>query len=86
MRVALGEDTRAVLGWFEGVRIVAIPFAGELGAEVTGADLYPYVASAVVAAPGKLCVLPGVSWDRDSEGLAVMSGYRIERTKDSTPS
>jgi hypothetical protein len=75
LRVHLGDDTRAVLGWFPDARITTVPFAGELGADIAGADLGVYVASAIASAAGRLCVLPGVDWDRESDALAQMSGF-----------
>ena len=79
MRVSFGEDSRAVLGFFKDARIASIPFAGELGIELAGADLQTYIASAVAALPNSLCVLPGVDWDRECEGIAVMSGFEPKR-------
>ncbi len=78
LRVHLGDDTRAVLGWFPDARVTSIPFAGELGVDLAGVDLGSYVASAVAAHPAKLCVLPGVPWDRESESIARMSGFSAE--------
>ena len=78
LRVALGEDTRAVLGWFPDARVASVPFAGELGVEVVGVDLGSYVASAIAAAPAKLCVLPGADWDREADAIARMSGFSPE--------
>lgn len=75
LRVHLGDDTRAVLGWFPDARVTSIPFSGELGVDLAGVDLGSYVAGAIAAHPAKLCVLPGVTWDRECESIALMSGF-----------
>lgn len=75
LRVSLGEDSRVVLGSFPEARVVAIPFAGELGVEIAGADLGAHVAAALRADPGSLSVLEGTAWDGEAEALARMSGF-----------
>jgi hypothetical protein len=74
LRVTLGEDTRALLGCFPEARITAVPFAGELGAEVTGVELGPHITMAIQVDPGTLHLLEGTNWDGEAEALARMSG------------
>jgi hypothetical protein len=76
VRVSLGEDTRVVLGHFPAARIGSTPFAGELGAQVTGADLTPLLSKALGDPPATLRRLPGCGWDGEAEALARMSGFR----------
>lgn len=75
LRVALGDDTRVVLGSFADAQVVAIPFAGELGVEITGVELGGHVADALRADPGSLSLLEGTAWDGEAEALARMSGF-----------
>ncbi len=74
LRVTLGDDSRVVLGRFPDAAIVGIPFAGELGVDVTGADLGPMIGAACLAKPASLTLLAGVAWDGEAEALARMSG------------
>jgi tetratricopeptide (TPR) repeat protein len=80
LRVALGEDTRAVLGWFPEARLAEAPFAGELGGELVGADVASMIGSALLAAAGSLHRLPGLSWDGEAEALLRMSGFASDWT------
>jgi hypothetical protein len=73
-RVALGDDTRVVLGYFPEARIVSAPLGGELGAELSGADLSPLIAQALADPPARLRRLSGMAWDGEAEALARMSG------------
>jgi len=75
LRVALGEDCRAVVGWFPEARVSEAPFAGELGAELVGADVGALVAAALAARPGTVHRLPGLAWDGEAEALLRMSGF-----------
>jgi tetratricopeptide (TPR) repeat protein len=75
LRVALGDDTRAALGWFAEAHIVSAPFAGELGAELEAADLSALIAHALTDPPSSLRRLDGVTWDNEAEALARMSGF-----------
>lgn len=77
---ALGEDTRVVLGWFPAARVTAVPFAGELGIELTGADLASHIVAALSSAPGTLTLLAGTDWDGEAEALARMSGLASDWT------
>jgi tetratricopeptide (TPR) repeat protein len=75
LRVTLGEDTRAVLGRYPDARVIATPFAGEVGATIEGADLGSYVAAAIASAPARLSVLPSLDWDREAEAIARLAGF-----------
>src|SRR5690606_29402464 len=73
LRAALGEDTRATLGWFPEARVGSVPFAGELGADLLGAELSPVLARALSDPPATLRLLAGVGWNGEAEALARMS-------------
>jgi tetratricopeptide (TPR) repeat protein len=75
-RVALGEDTRVVLCCFDEARVVAAPFAGEMGAELTGADIGPLVRQALADPPATLRRIGDFTWEGEAEALARMSGYQ----------
>ncbi|MBW2455997.1 MAG: tetratricopeptide repeat protein [Deltaproteobacteria bacterium] len=76
VRVSLGDDTRVTLGHYPEGRVRATPFAGELGAELSGADLGPLMSKALADPPATLRRLAGCPWDGEAEALARMSGYR----------
>lgn len=75
LRAALGDDTRAVVGWFPQARVTAVPYAGELCAEISDADLSAHIGNAIAAPAGSLAVVEGTPWDREAEALARMSGF-----------
>jgi tetratricopeptide (TPR) repeat protein len=75
LRVAVGEDSRAVVGWFPEARLVEAPFAGELGGELVGADAGAMIATALAGKPGSVHRLPGLGWDGEAEALLRMSGF-----------
>jgi tetratricopeptide (TPR) repeat protein len=77
LRVSLGDDARAVVGLFPDARVVGLPFAGEVGIELQGADLGPHLAQALRASPGALTVLAGTPWTGEAEALARMSGFNL---------
>lgn len=77
LRVSLGDDARAVVGLFPEARIVGLPFAGELGVELRGADLGLHLSQALRAQPGALTVLAGTPWTGEAEALARMSGFNL---------
>jgi len=76
VRVSLGDDTRVTLGHYPEARVRSTPFAGELGAELSGADLGPLMSKALADPPATLRRLAGCPWDGEAEALARMSGYR----------
>ncbi len=75
LRVALGEDSRAIVGWFSEARVTAVPFAGELGAELAGIELEGPIAAVLAGPAGSLVLLKGIAWDGEAEALARMSGF-----------
>lgn len=76
LRVTLGEDTRVVIGHFPDGRVASVPFAGEFGAELHGADLGPLLAEALSAPPGAFRRHVDAPWDKEAEALARMSGFK----------
>jgi tetratricopeptide (TPR) repeat protein len=76
LRVAVGEDSRAALGFFAEARVASAPFAGELGAEVHGADLAPLVRHALIDPSGTLRRVGEFAWSGEAEALARMSGFQ----------
>jgi tetratricopeptide (TPR) repeat protein len=75
LRVAAGDDLRALLGWFSEARVASVPFSGELGVDLGGASLAPLLTRVLAAAPASLELIGGVAWDGESEALARMSGF-----------
>lgn len=78
LRVSLGEDTRVVLGYFQAGRVASVPFAGESGPDLHGADLGPLLAEALSAPPGAFRRHVDAPWDKEAEALARMSGYETK--------
>jgi hypothetical protein len=74
LRVSLGDDMRAALGWFADARLTGVPLAGELGAELAGVELEVLLSSALADPPGTLRRLGRMEWSSDAEALARMSG------------
>ena len=77
LRVALGEDARAVLVVRPSARVLAPPFPGELGASLEGVDAAPLIAAASALDPGVLEIAAGVAWSPDAEARARMAGFMV---------
>jgi len=77
LRVAFGEDARAVLASAPGARVTGVPFAGEATAELAGVSVAPLVSEALSLVAAELAVRPDVGWSPEAEALALMAGYRV---------
>jgi tetratricopeptide (TPR) repeat protein len=75
LRAASGEDARAALGFYPGAHVTAVPFAGELGVTVAGAELTSLVRAVLASEPASLWRDGQIAWDGEAEALARMGGY-----------
>jgi tetratricopeptide (TPR) repeat protein len=78
-RGSLGADMRAVLIASPSGRVVAPPFAGEGGAELSGVDLGGRFGEAEALSPGALVIWGDIAWSPEAESLLAAAGVEVCR-------
>jgi tetratricopeptide (TPR) repeat protein len=79
MRSALGPDTRAALVAAPSARVVAPPFAGEGGAELSGVDLGGRFGEVEALSSGTLVIAGDIAWSDEAEALTSAAGLTSQR-------
>ncbi len=79
-RGSLGADVRAVVVASPSGRVVAPPFAGEGGAELSGVDLGGRFGEVEALAPGARVIAGEVEWSPEAEALTAAAGFATRRS------
>jgi hypothetical protein len=79
-RGSLGADMRAVLMASPSGRVVAPPFAGEGGAELSGVDLGGRFGEVEALSPGALVISGDIAWSPEAESLLAAAGLAARQS------